>query len=219
MPFYDQLAKETQVAQASLLNAPIITAALAGNVTRAQYLAFLTQAYHHVRHTVPLLMACGARLPADMEWLRDAVAHYIQEELGHQEWILNDINAAGGDAQAVRVGEPALATELMVAYAYDTVTRHNPVGFFGMVYVLEGTSIQLASQLASVLEKGLDLPANAFSYLSSHGQLDITHMDDFRNLVNRLDKTSDQAAIVHRANVFFRLYGDVIRTVPTESTL
>ena len=215
MPFYDQLESGTQAARASLLGAPIISAALSGNVTRSQYLAFLTQAYHHVRHTVPLLMACGARLPGDMEWLRHSVAHYIDEELGHQEWILSDIAAAGGDAEAVRQGEPAMATEIMVAYAYDTVTRHNPVGFFGMVYVLEGTSVQLASQLARVLGKGLDLPATAFTYLSSHGELDLNHIDDFRHLVNRLDKPADQCAILHRANVFFQLYGDVIRSVPT----
>ena len=34
-----------------------------------------------------------------------------------------------------------VATELMVAYAYDTIARGNPVGFFGMVHVLEGTSV------------------------------------------------------------------------------
>ena len=36
----------------------------------------------------------------------------------------------------------------MVAYAYDTVQRRNPVGFFGMVYVLEGTSVALALSAA-----------------------------------------------------------------------
>ena len=52
-----------------------------------------------VRHTVPLLMACGARLPERLEWLREAIAEYIEEEIGHQEWILNDIRACGEIAQ------------------------------------------------------------------------------------------------------------------------
>src|ERR1019366_3049918 len=162
MEFYAQLHEATEVGQSQLRAAPIILATLAGEATRAQYIAFLTQAYHHVRHTVPLLMACGARLPGHMEWLRSAVVHYIAEEVGHQEWILNDIAAAGGDAEAVRNGQPSLETELMVAYAYDAIARGSPVGFFGMVFVLEGTSVQLATQAAKSLQNCLDLPPAAF---------------------------------------------------------
>jgi pyrroloquinoline quinone (PQQ) biosynthesis protein C len=215
MDCFAELEQATQGERARLIAAPIIIEAFSGRVSRAQYLAFLTQAYHHVRHTVPLLMSCGGRLPARLEWLRDAVAHYITEELGHQEWILNDIDAAGGDAEAVRHGQPAFETELMVSYAYDTIQRRNPVGFFGMVYVLESTSVALASQVASVLSPSLDLPKKAFTYLTSHGSLDISHMDDFRALVNRLDDPADRAAVIDSAQRFFRLYGDVIRALPT----
>jgi pyrroloquinoline quinone (PQQ) biosynthesis protein C len=214
MDCFAELEQATQGERARLIAAPIIIEAFSGRVSRAQYLAFLTQAYHHVRHTVPLLMSCGGRLPARLEWLREAVAHYITEELGHQEWILNDIATAGGDAEAVRHGQPAFETELMVSYAYDTIQRRNPVGFFGMVYVLESTSVALASQVAAVLSPSLDLPKKAFTYLSSHGSLDISHMDDFRALVNRLDDPADRAAVIDSAQHFFRLYGDVIRGLP-----
>ena len=60
---------------------------------------------------------------------------------------------SGGDAQAVRHGTPAAATELMVAYAYDTIARGNPVGFLGMVHVLEGTSVALALMAAGVCDR------------------------------------------------------------------
>ena len=215
MSFYDELLQTTQAEQAGLQSLPIIHAALAGQVTHSQYLAFLTQAYHHVKHTVPLLMACGARLEGDKEWLREAVAHYIEEEIGHQEWILNDIRTCGGDAEAVRQGQPALAAELMVAYAYDTIARGNPVGFFGMVHVLEGTSIQLATHAAAVLETSLKLPKQAFSYLTSHGALDLEHVGFFRSMVNRLDSAADKAHIIHCTKVFFRLYGDIFRSLET----
>lgn len=215
MDCFAELERATQTERCRLLAAPIITDALAGRVTRAQYLAFLGEAYHHVRHTVPLLMACGARLPARLEWLRVAVAHYITEEIGHHEWILDDIAAAGGDADRVRDSEPAFETEMMVAYAYDTIARGNPVGFFGMVYVLEGTSVTLATQVAKSLSHALDLPPKAFTYLSSHGSLDMEHIEHFRKLVNRLDDRDDQRAVIDCAQRFFRLYGDVIRSLPT----
>lgn len=213
MDFYPQLQQATTDERATLLSTPLISAALAGQVNRRHYISFLSRAFHHVKHTVPLLMACGARLPDRQEWLRSAIAHYIEEEIGHHEWILNDIAAAGGDADAVRASRPDFDTDVMVAYAYDTVTRRNPVGFFGMVYVLEGTSVSLASNAASALQRALDLPPGAFSYLSSHGALDVEHIGDFERLVNRLDTAEDRAAVVSNAQTFFRLYGNVLRSI------
>ena len=211
MNFHQQLLDQTQAERRELLCIPIIQDALAAKIARDDYIAFLTQAYHHVRHTVPLLMACGARLPARLEWLRTAVGEYIEEEMGHQEWILDDLQACGADHAAIAASEPAHATELMVSYAYDTITRRNPVGFFGMVLVLEGTSVALATRAAETIETSLGLPRTAFSYLRSHGDLDIEHVGFFEKLMDRLDDADDQAAVVHAARRFYRLYGDVFR--------
>ncbi len=213
MAFYDELQQATAVERNALLSVPIIGKALSGQVTLEQYIAFLTQAYHHVKHTSPLLMACGGRVPESHEWIRTALAHYIEEEVGHQEWILNDIKACGGDAEAVRKGQPNIHTELMVAYAYDTIMRRNPCGFFGMVYVLEGTSIQLATNAAGVLQKSLNLPDSAFSYLTSHGSLDLEHIDFFQSVVNRLELDEDKQAVIHCAKVFFHLYANIFRSL------
>jgi len=213
MTFFQTLQARTEAARAELLAAPIIRRALAGQITLAEYTAFLEQAYHHVRHTVPLLMATGARLPERHGWLRSAVAEYIEEEIGHEEWILNDLAACGCDREAVRAGAPAIATELMVAYAYDTVQRINPLGFFGMVHVLEGTSIAVADRAADTIRASLGLPKKAFSYLYSHGSLDLEHVQFFESLVNRIEDPRDQDAIVHAAVVFYRLYGDIFRSL------
>ena len=216
MTFYDQLQAETEKARTALFGIPFMQAGMNGNISLNSYLAFLAQAYHHVKHTTPLLMAVGSRIPSEKEWLRDAIAHYIEEEVGHQEWILNDIKACGADAEAVRHGQPSLATELMVSYAYDTIQRNNPLGFFGMVQVLEGTSIVAASTAADHIRANLGLPKKAFSYLYSHGALDLEHVDFFRSLMNRIDDNNDQQAIIHCANVFYKLYGDIFRGLPLE---
>jgi heme oxygenase len=216
MDFYSHLQHATATERTALLSTPLITAALSGQVNRQHYIDFLTRAFHHVKHTAPLFMACGARLGDGQEWLRSAVAHYIEEELGHHEWILDDIAAAGGDADAVRHSQPDFDTGVMVAYAYDTVMRRNPVGLFGMVYVLEGTSVSLASNAARALQDALDLPPAAFTYLSSHGALDVEHIGDFEQLVNRLDMPEDRESVVRNARTFFRLYGNVLRSIDTE---
>lgn len=216
MSFYDELLDATEDVRTEFLAIPAVARGMRGEIPRSAYVAFLTEAYHHVKHTVPLLMACGAALPERLEWLRAAMGKYIEEEMGHQEWILNDIRACGADAEAVRNGRPDAATEVMVAYAYDTVRRGNPAGFLGMVFVLEGTSIRLAHQAARAIQSSLQLPERAFSYLNSHGSLDVGHMEFYSSLVNRLDDEADRQAVLHGARMFYRLYGDIFRGLPLD---
>jgi len=214
MSFHEQLLQQSADARQGLLSTPIIQGCLRGEVSLPSYLAFLREAYHHVRHTVPLLRATKAALPARHDWLRAPLDEYIDEESGHDEWILDDIAACGADADAVRHGRPGHATEVMVAYAYDTIARGNPLGFFGMVHVLEGTSVSLALMAADAIQRPLALPDAAFSYLRSHGTLDQQHTAHFALLMDQIDDPRDQADIVHAARAFFRLYGDVFRSLP-----
>jgi heme oxygenase len=101
-----------------------------------------------------------------------------------------------------------------VAYAYDTIARRNPLGFFGMVHVLEGTSVGLALLAADRIQQSLGLPDAAFSYLRSHGTLDREHTAHFELLMDQIEDPRDQADIVHAARAFYRLYGDVFRALP-----
>ena len=219
MSFFDELQMSTEIQRCQLQTTPIIIRALAGKLSRDEYAAFLLQAYHHVKHTVPLLMLVGARLTEEFEWLRSAVAEYIEEELGHQEWILNDLAACGFDRQRARDSHPNAETELMVAYAYDTVQRISPLGFFGMVQVLEGTSIAVADRTADAIQTSLGLPNRAFSYLRSHGALDQEHVKFFENLMNRIERPQDRQFIIHCARMFYRLYGDIFRSLDAGQAL
>lgn len=212
--FFDEIESASASARGRLEQTPAVARCLAGEVEMQTYQAFLVEAFHHVRHTVPLLMACGSRLPERLEWLREAIVHYIDEEVGHQEWILNDLQQLGVDKEQVRHGKPSLATELMVSYAYDTVARGNPVGLFGMVYALEKTSSTIATYAAGQIAGALDLPAKAMSYMVSHGSLDVTHMQDFEKLMNRLDDDGDKAAVLHAVGVFYELYTRIFASLP-----
>jgi pyrroloquinoline quinone (PQQ) biosynthesis protein C len=218
MTFHQHLSDRTVDSRRFLLSAPIIQRALSGQITRELYIAFLTQAYHHVRHTVPLMMAVGSRLPERLAWMQEEILEYLDEEHGHEEWILNDIEAAGGDRPAAARSRPDVATETMVAYAYDMVTRRNPVGFFGMVHVLEGTSVALALRAADEVQKVLGLPNQAFSYLRSHGALDREHVHHLAGILNRLDTDADRDAVVQCADAIYWLYGNMFRRLEPTAT-
>ena len=216
MSFYQQLIAATAAEREYLLQAPAIVACQRGEVTLPRYVAFLTEAYYHVRQTVPLLMACGSRLTERHRWLQDAITEYIEEERGHDRWILNDIAACGADSASVEVGEPNFYTEMMVSYAWDSVMRGNPASFFGMVLVLEGTSVNLATPMAQLIRQRLQLPEQAMSYLTSHGSLDQEHIQFFAKLMDQLSDPADQQAVIHMARRMYRLYGDLFRSLPMD---
>jgi pyrroloquinoline quinone (PQQ) biosynthesis protein C len=211
MRFSERLATATAADRAYLVSAPVIQRSLRGEIDQPTYVEFLTQAYHHVRHTVPLLMAVGARLPERLDWLRSDVIHYLNEEVGHEQWILADIAKAGGDAGRARLSRPAVPTAAMVAFAYDTVQRGNPIGFFGMVHVLEGTSVALALTAAERIQQALGLPRDAFTYLRSHGELDQEHVQHLARILDRIEDEADREAIVDCARGVFWLYAEMFR--------
>ncbi|SDD02932.1 Long-chain acyl-CoA synthetase (AMP-forming) [Sphingomonas sp. YR710] len=216
LPFFDQLVARTAPVRARLLAVPQLRAGLAGRIDRQTYLAYLAQAYHHVRHTVPLLREARDRL-GHRPVLKSALDDYIAEESGHEQWILDDIAAAGGDpARAVADG-PSPATAAMIDHAYRTIREGNAAGLFGMVFVLEGTSIALASSGAGAVRASLNLPETAFRYLTSHGALDQDHMRFFETHMNQIDDVADREAIVAMAEAMFDLFGGVFAAIPMES--
>lgn len=212
--FFDRLVMETEPARLALLSVPQIQDGLTGRISLQTYVAYLTEAYHPVKHTVPLMRAAAAALRPDQAWLLPALDDYIEEEEGHEEWILNDIRNAGGDAEAVRHGTPRPATQAMVDEAYRFIRDENAAGFFGMVYVLEGTSTAIATHGAEAVRRSLNLPKSCFTYLTSHGALDIQHMEFFQNLMNQMENRADQQAIITMATRVFGLFADLFRAIP-----
>jgi pyrroloquinoline quinone (PQQ) biosynthesis protein C len=209
---YDRLLAETEAARAEFLHVPLLARALAGDVTRSLYLAFLEQAYHHVRHTCPLLSLAAAKTP-DPEY-RKALYAYIDEERGHDDWIMADIAAMRGDPGPAGLAPPGPACRAMVGYAYYAIEWVSPYALLGMVHVLEGTSTQLATKAATALKASFGVTGDeGFRYLVTHGELDADHTDFFRELVNRLDAASALPPIIDCAEVVYGLYGDIFRSL------
>ncbi len=211
------LEDETVRERLAFLAVPQVRAGLAGAISREVYIAYLTQAYHHVKHTVPLMRAARAGLGHRPD-LVEALDEYIEEETGHEEWILADIAAAGGDADAARASIPHGATQAMVDHAYARIAAGDPVAFFGMVYVLESVSVALATRGAGAVAERLGLPPQAFTYLTSHGALDQSHMTFFARLINGFGE-EDLASVRRMAREVFALFGAMFASIEMEADL
>ncbi len=219
MAFFQRLEQSTIIERQALNAVPQILDGLAGRISLSTWLAYLAEAYHHVRHTVPLLTLARDGLDPAHRRFRAALDDYISEETGHEQWILNDIACAGGDAIAVRDSKAGEATARMVAFAYDYVRRVNPMGLFGMIYVLEGTSVALASQGAAKVAGALGLGSDCFTYLASHGSLDKAHLAFFASLMDRIEEPADEQSIIEVARAVFRLFADMFRSIPHDRSL
>jgi pyrroloquinoline quinone (PQQ) biosynthesis protein C len=212
MSFYDQLLDVTRCERDRFLSIPLITRAAESGVPRDLYLAFLGQAYHHVRHTCPLLELAVARCGPRDEGYRKGLLHYLEEERGHELWILEDIEAMGGDPAAVRQAVPGIACRVMLGYAIYAIEYVSPYALLGMVHVLEGMSARLAERAAKAIASRLGVgTAAGFSYLLSHGILDQEHVQHFETLVNDIREEPARRAIIETADVMYRLYGDIFR--------
>lgn len=214
MSFYERLVAETVDGQLGLAAVPQIQDGLTGRISRETYIAYLTEAYHHVKHTVPLMQAARARLGDTHQRFVAALDEYIAEETGHEHWILADIKNCGGDPDAARNGEPRPATLAMTDFSYDYIKTINPMGFFGMVFVLEGTSVKLATHGAEAVARNLGLGPECFSYLTSHGALDMEHLAFFERLMNEVEDPDDQASIIAVAKAIFIRFADLFRAIP-----
>jgi pyrroloquinoline quinone (PQQ) biosynthesis protein C len=218
MSFYEQLVAETAGSRDAFLAIPLVRNTLRNGAPRSLYLDFLAEAYHHVKHTFPLLALAASR--TSDERYQDALVEYMAEERGHEKWILEDIGALGGDQNKVRIGQGGPACQIMVGYAYYAIEQISPYAFLGSVHVLEGMSVLLADQVANAMKASLGLESEAgFSYLRSHGSLDTEHVAFFRGLVDGFDDPKAQRIIIDNAVIFYRLYGSIFHDLGARAEL
>lgn len=215
--FFERLTAETAGDKAALLSIPLIQAALRGEISKEVYIEYLSEAFHHVRHTVPLIEEVRARIPENRPALHIVLHDYVVERQGHEKWILQDIEKAGGDPEAAKNRTPSAATRALVDYAYDFVLQENPIGYFGMAYVVEGTGSGLATNTVDKLMDRLGLPKKCFSYMLSHGNTDLEQMDSFETLMAQITDPEEQHAIITMAKRLFGLYGDVFQAIADQS--
>ncbi len=210
---FQQLLQHTASARQKFLEIPLIQEVLGKGAVKELYLDFLGQAYHHVRYTAALLALAAARCGSEDYLYQSALFEYIDEERGHELWILEDIDALSGDPEMVRRGAPRLPCKVMVGHAYYIVDHVSPYGLLGMIHVLEGMAVALAGPAVTAISAAVTSPAHGgFKYLTTHSDLDVRHVESFANLVNKIDQRH-LPLVIETANDFYRLYGDIFRDI------
>lgn len=176
-----------------------------GSASLATYRAFLTETFHYVRWTQPLLLRAGHRL-RDLGKQPEMAALFMaksEEEFGHEKWALDDLKALGVEEEDIRLSGPCSAVEAYVAWNRFMVDGTYPTGHLGTAYVLEALSVR-GAQLAvdNMVRTGL-IPniKNAVGYLTGHAEADEGHVSVLAELIACLKNPAELEAILASARV------------------
>lgn len=175
-------------------------AVMRGDGTRERYPEYLFVLHCIVRATVPVMeTALGAaqQLAADDPIASELVTYlreHIPEEMGHDEWLLEDLAALGCEREAVLQRPPPASVATLVGAQYYWIFHHHPVCLLGHIAVMEGYP-PTAEQI-DALSQRTGYPPSAFRTLHRHADLDAHHRDEFDELVDRLPLTDEQEALI-----------------------
>jgi hypothetical protein len=155
------------------------------------YPRFLIHLHQVIRASVPLMQAARARSVerAASDPLCAALAEYlaahIDEERGHDDWTLDDLDATGVGRQAALASVPPAQTAALVGAQYYWIEHHHPVALLGYIFVLEDGPAD-ADSFVDELRARSGFSDAAFRTMRHHGRLDAAHRADLDRFVDRL---------------------------------
>lgn len=183
--------------------------------SRRRYVAYLREMHALIRASVPLMDRAAERCTqlAPHDPVAGPLALYlerhIEQERGHDAWLLDDIAAAGGDpAREASYPHSPIVAELAGAQYY-WIEHEHPVALLGYIRVLEGNAP--ASWLAGRLAARTGLPDAAFRTVREHAELDLGHLTELDQAIDALPLTAEQEALLsisalHTADLIISLF-------------
>jgi hypothetical protein len=145
---------------------------------------------------VPLTEAALARSRAVTDPLSAPLVRYfeehVDEELHHDETLLDDLEALGITRGSVAERMPSPAVAALVGSQYYWIFHFHPVAFLGFVALMEG--YPPTPELIETLIARTGYPREAFRTYVEHAKLDPEHRE-------HLDRTIDSLPLGERHEI------------------
>ncbi|HXU40807.1 MAG TPA: iron-containing redox enzyme family protein [Burkholderiales bacterium] len=212
--FFITLIEMTDANRRDLESVPRVHSMIHHGLTLAEYRAFLHDLYHVVWHFCPVMAAAAARCDDRFRDVRYELYERIQEEKGHEAWVLEDIEAIGGDVASARSGAPSAPVQAMIGFNYYSAERVHPCSVLGMLYMLEVVSSVYGGRVSDAIARALgrSVDGGGFKFLSSHATMDQDHMASLNRLVKTIADPEAQQAVINSTRVnfvqFAQMFGD-----------
>ncbi len=211
MSFFITLVEDSDASRRAIETSPKVHSMMHQGLTLAEYRAFLRDLYHIVWHFCPIMATAAARCDDRLRDIRYELYERIEEEKGHETWVLEDIRAMGGDADGANAASPSAPVLAMIGFNYYAAERVHPCAVLGMLYVLEVVASVYGGKVADSIARaiGKDVTAGGFRFLSSHATMDADHMAKLNVLLKTIDDPAAQAAVMESTRVNFHQFGQL----------
>jgi Iron-containing redox enzyme len=152
------------------------------------------------RASVPLMKVAVDRLramspvdPISVPLIRYFVRQ-IPQETGHDDWLLEDLEALGCSRAEILARMPPPTVAALVGAQYYWIFHYHPVALLGYILVVESEppSVELVER--TVAETGL--PREAFRSFFRHAVLEPAHNDALDGLLDSLPLSREQQGLI-----------------------
>jgi hypothetical protein len=167
---------------------------------RERYCEYLIVLHGMIRASVPLMekaveiAECKHRDDPVAAGVANYLRQHIPEEVGHDEWLLQDLEVIGINPSVALSRVPSCSVAALVGAQYYWILLFHPLALLGYIAVMEG--YPPANERIDQLAERTGLPNGAFRTLRKHAILDPHHRDALDNILDALPLTSDQEALL-----------------------
>jgi pyrroloquinoline quinone (PQQ) biosynthesis protein C len=214
LPFFADLVVRTDEVRRAFENNPVVLDAVANGMSVERYRKLLLELYHVVWHFNPVCAAAASRMPDTHSQIRYFLYEHMHEESGHEQWVVNDLEAVGVGQKLTRAHPPTVFTLALNGYNYWAADRRHPCSALGMMYTLEVIASVYGGPFASAIKESLLLEGErGVSFISSHATMDAEHMAELRLVLNTVLDDEARDAVTESTFVNFHHFTRIIEAV------
>ena len=214
LPFFADLVIRTDEARRAFETNPVVLDAVANGMPVERYRALLLELYHVVWHFNPVCAAAASRMPDTHRQIRYHLYEHMHEELGHEEWVMNDLAAVGVPREQVLAHAPSPFTLALNGYNYWAADRRHPCSALGMLYALEVIASVYGGPFASAIKESLLLEGEqGISFIGSHATMDAEHMAELRKVLETVRDDEAKEAVVEATLMNFHHFTRMFETI------
>ena len=212
--FFIDLVTRTDEARRAFETHPVVTDAVAQGLSVERYRALLLELYHVVWHFNPVCAAAASRIDDANRKVRYFLYEHMHEESGHEEWVINDLDAIGVAPHTTIAHAPSPFTLALAGYNHWAAERRHPCSVLGMLYALEVIASVYGGPFAQAIRESLLLDGErGVSFIGSHAEMDAKHLAGLRTIINTVEEPAAQAAIVESTRVNFHHFTRIVEAV------
>jgi hypothetical protein len=180
------------------------------------YPLYLERLHGVATGAVPLmrraLERCRRLDDAPSRVLAPFLEHHIPEEMGHDDWLLDDIAALGGDPDEVRRRMPSAAAASSNGAQLWWIEHAHPVALLGHAEVLECSPP--AIEMLDEFEARTGTPRAGMMFFRRHAEIDLRHREEIHATLDALPLTDELEGLIgvsalHTASALIDLYRTV----------